>query len=138
MRSLIRAALLLVLVFVAAFLVFGVWAGSSSQLTTGVSKGGHADLDQARARGAELGEKAAAAAKDIETGVSDAKLTAKIKAKMALDDSVRARTIDVTTDGSTVTLTGTVRSDAERDRARILARETVGVTEVVDRLKIER
>jgi hypothetical protein len=134
----IRAALLLVLVFVAAFLVFGVWAGSSSHLALGISQGGHVGLDQARARGTVLGEKAAAAAKDIATGVDDATLTAKIKAKMALDDSVRARTIDVTTDGSIVTLTGTVRSGAEKDRARTLARETVGVTEVVDHLDISR
>lgn len=61
-----------------------------------------------------------------------------IKAKMALDDSVKARAIDVTTTGSTVTLTGTVRSASERDRAVALARETAGVTAVVDRLEIGR
>lgn len=57
---------------------------------------------------------------------------------MALDDSVKARAIDVTTTGSTVTLTGTVRSASERDRAVALARETAGVTAVVDRLEIGR
>ena len=45
------------------------------------------------------------------TGViDDAALSLKIKAKMVLDDYVKARTIDVTTDGSTVTVSGTVRS----------------------------
>jgi osmotically-inducible protein OsmY len=36
-----------------------------------------------------------------------------------------------------VTLTGTVRSVDEHDRAVRLARETAGVTQVVDRLRIE-
>jgi osmotically-inducible protein OsmY len=35
---------------------------------------------------------------------------------MALDDSVRARSVDVSTTGTTVTLTGTVRSATEHDR----------------------
>jgi osmotically-inducible protein OsmY len=56
---------------------------------------------------------------------------------MALDDSVKARTIDVSTDGSTVTLGGTVGSTAERRRAVALALETDGVTAVIDRLVIE-
>ena len=47
---------------------------------------------------------------------------------MALDDSVKARAINVTTHGTTVTLSGTVDSNAERDRAMALARETDGVT----------
>ena len=48
-------------------------------------------------------------------------MTPKIIAKMALDDLVKARTIDVTTDGPIVTLSGRVHSEAERDRAVRLA-----------------
>ena len=48
--------------------------------------------------------------------MSDASLTTKIKAKMTLDDTIEARNIDVDTDGTVVTLSGTVRSDAERAR----------------------
>ena len=70
--------------------------------------------------------------------LTEASLTGKIKAKMALDDSVKARTIDVTTSGSTVTLTGKINSAAERERAVSLARETDGITAVVDRLEIRR
>jgi hyperosmotically inducible protein len=55
---------------------------------------------------------------------------------MALDDSVRARTIDVSTTDGVVTLAGTVRSAAEHDRAVRLARETNGVKQVVDRLNV--
>ena len=51
---------------------------------------------------------------------------------------VQARSIDVTTSGHVVTLSGSVRSTAERDRAIQLARETTGVTQVVDRLSVAR
>jgi osmotically-inducible protein OsmY len=57
---------------------------------------------------------------------------------MELDDLVKSRSIDVTTNGSTVTLSGTVGSKAEHDRAVALARDTSGVTRVVDQLRVER
>ncbi len=57
---------------------------------------------------------------------------------MVLDDYVKARTINVETKGSVVTLTGTVESVAERERAVRLAKETKGVTEVVDKLEIKK
>jgi len=63
-------------------------------------------------------------------------LTAKIKSKMALDDRVNARAIDVDTTGSVVTLSGTVASRDMRDRAERLARDTEGVTQVVDKLRV--
>ena len=57
---------------------------------------------------------------------------------MALDDMVKARTINVDTTGSVVTLTGTVESNQERERAVRLARETAGVTNVVDKLQVKQ
>jgi osmotically-inducible protein OsmY len=57
---------------------------------------------------------------------------------MALDDSVKALAIDVSTTGSTVTLSGRVRSAAEHNRALALTRETNGVTHVVDRLVVQQ
>jgi osmotically-inducible protein OsmY len=93
-------------------------------------------IARARQSGAELGERAAIATTKVEETLSEAALTAKIKAKMTLDDLVKARTIDVTTQGTTVTLRGTVESKAERDRAVALARETDGVTRVIDELQM--
>jgi osmotically-inducible protein OsmY len=55
---------------------------------------------------------------------------------MVLDDSVKARGIDVDTSRTVVTLSGVVRSADERDRAVRLARETEGVTKVVDKLRV--
>jgi hyperosmotically inducible periplasmic protein len=92
--------------------------------------------ESAREKGREVGERVAVATEKVKENVTEASLTAKIKAKMALDDSVKARAIDVTTNGTTVTLSGTVRSATEHDRAVALARETGGITHVVDRLTV--
>ena len=78
------------------------------------------------------------AATKLEQTVDEGSLTLKIKSKMALDDMVKARTINVDTTGSVVTLTGTVESNQERERAVRLARETVGVTDVVDKLQVKQ
>ena len=90
--------------------------------------------EKAREEGRAVGERIAVATEKVKENVAEAALTTKIKAKMALDDSVKSRAIDVSTTGTTVTLSGTVRSAAERDRAMALARETNGVTSVIDRL----
>ena len=99
------------------------------------------DADAARQRGAELSkdaaQKAGEAATKIEQAVGEGALTAKIKSKMALDDHVKARAIDVDTVGTVVTLSGVVQSDDERERALRLARETAGVTKVIDRLEVK-
>jgi osmotically-inducible protein OsmY len=57
---------------------------------------------------------------------------------MALDDHVNARAINVDTSGSVATLTGVVASADERKRAMQLARDTEGITRVVDKLEIQR
>jgi BON domain len=95
------------------------------------------DPSKARDAGAAIGERAAVAANAASEAVEDGQLTAKIKSKMALDDLVQARTIDVDTTSGTVTLSGRVRTKAERERALQLARETAGVRMVVDRLVVE-
>ncbi len=141
MRALLRAFLVLLIVVAAGFLLLGYWSGSKLHSgrteapavgTTGV------DVQRARERGAEIGERAAVASKKVGEAVSETALTTKIKAKMALDDSVKARAIDVTTQGSTVTLSGTVATAAERDRAVALARETAGVSRVIDNLQVRQ
>ena len=63
-------------------------------------------------------------------------MTGKIKAKMALDDTVKAGAIDVENDNGVITLKGSVRSAAERTRAVQLARETAGVVSVKDELVV--
>jgi osmotically-inducible protein OsmY len=140
MRTLLSTLLILLVVVVLGLLVLGYRPGASwstapsSPGTTGTTG---IDTEKARERGAAIGEKSAEAANRVKAELDEAALTAKIKAKMALDDAVRARAIDVTTNGSVVTLSGRVGSAAEHDRAMSLARETEGVTRVVDHLVVK-
>lgn len=92
--------------------------------------------DRGRQTGAEVGEKVGQAADAASRALADGSLTAKIKSKMALDDSVKARNLDVDTERGVVTVKGYVRSEAERTRALQLARETEGVIRVVDGLRV--
>jgi len=142
-RLLIKTALVVILLVAGAFLFLGYWAGrhgSAPTSTTSPAIGttGGIDTTKARERGAELGEKTALAASKIEETLAEGAISAKIKTKMALDETVKARRIDVSTTHSTVTLSGTVESAAEHDRAVSLARETAGVTRVVDHLAVRR
>jgi hyperosmotically inducible periplasmic protein len=82
--------------------------------------------------------KAGEAASKVGDTMSQGALTAKIKSKMALDDHVKAQAINVDTSGSVVTLTGVVASADERTRAVGLARDTEGVSQVVDRLQVRK
>jgi osmotically-inducible protein OsmY len=65
----------------------------------------------------------------------DEQITARIKAAYAAD-SVRADSINVDVMRGMVTLSGTVGSAAERDKAVQIANKTSGVFEVKDRLKV--
>ena len=89
---------------------------------------------RAREAGRVIGDTAKQAAKQLDETFSDGALTTKIKSKMALDDLVNAREINVDTTDHVVTLTGTVESERERARAVALAKETLGVKKVEDKL----
>jgi hyperosmotically inducible periplasmic protein len=62
---------------------------------------------------------------------TDAGVTTKVKSKLAADDTVKAYQIDVDTSDHVVTLSGNVESDAAKDRAVVLAKQTEGVKDVV-------
>jgi hyperosmotically inducible protein len=74
------------------------------------------------------------AADDLEDGA----ITARVKSRLALDEAIRSRDIRVATKDAAVTLSGQVASDAEREKAVKLARETEGVKSVVDRLEVKK
>jgi hyperosmotically inducible periplasmic protein len=63
-------------------------------------------------------------------------LTTAVETKLIADDLVKARNLDVDTRDGVVTLTGQVRSQAEKDQALKLARETDGVKSVTDRITV--
>jgi len=139
---LIRAVLVVILVLIGAVLVYNYASGNGWTLQPPTTSATGVNAESAREKGAELARKAAdttkVAAERTGEVVGEAALTAKIKSKMALDDRVKALNINVDTTGTVVTLTGKVRSEDERERAVRLARETDGITQVVDRLQIAR
>ena len=139
-RGMIRMMVIVVVVVAAAFFLFGYWTSGSfrSAPVTSEIKTPEIDTAAARERGADIGEKAAVAASRMGDRLEEGSLTARIKAKMVLDDLVKARDINVTTTGTVVTLTGTVHSKMEHDRAVALAKETEGVTRVVDQLAVRQ
>jgi len=149
-RALLRIILLVVVVAAIAAFFLGYGFGDRGRAdeaesavgTTGAAQADRdrpdlLDRDRARATGARIGERLAEGANRAERLARDAGLTAKITSKMALDDLVQARHIDVDTAEGIVTLRGSVASAAERDRAVQLARETEGVASVTDQLTID-
>jgi osmotically-inducible protein OsmY len=137
-RTLLRLILLFVIVIGAAAFFLGWWGGHAQTANHPIGTAGHIDSSKAQQVGAELGAKTAEAANKAGEVLSDGALTAKIKSKMALDDTVRARSIDVSTTDHVVMMSGTVQSQAEHDRAVQLAKETAGVTRVIDHLTVAR
>ena len=67
---------------------------------------------------------------------TDAGITTAVKSKMAADDTVKAYKIDVDTHNKVVTLSGDVDTSAQREQAVVLARNTKGVADVIDRLRV--
>jgi osmotically-inducible protein OsmY len=138
-RALVRLVILLVVVVAAAAFLLGWWGNRRvadvERPTTAVSTSG-VNPERARQVGAEVGERTAAAANEARRVLADGQITAKIKAKMALDDTVKALAVNVDTNGTTVTVTGQVGSAAQRERVLQLARETQGVKDVVDHLRV--
>jgi len=68
--------------------------------------------------------------------VDDAIITARVKTALLNDRQVGATKIDVTTVNGVVTMSGTVKSQAEAARAIDLARQAPGVKDVKSTLQI--
>jgi hypothetical protein len=147
LRALLKFILVIVIVVAAAAFFMGYrWGGGSissvsqrvSDKPAPVGTAGTADSARARAReaGADIGEKIAVGAEKASESLAEAQLTAKVKSKIALDDTLDGARISVESEDQRVTLTGTVIDAAQRARALSLARETEGVSAVVDHLSV--
>jgi osmotically-inducible protein OsmY len=87
-----------------------------------------APTDTSRARGTT--------GSNVAAGVEDAWITTKIQSQYFLDREVKGHEIDVDTSNTVVTLTGTVESNARKELAERIARETEGVSRVINRLSV--
>ena len=129
---LIRRLLILTFLGVAGVAAYAQWSDNGAALRAKAA--GFARETAKR----EAGEFASKAADKASGTFSDAALTAKFKSKMALDEHVKARAIDIDPSGGVATLSGVVASSDERKRALQLARDTEGITKVVDELEVRR
>lgn len=146
MRFLFRLVLLGGVIVGGAYMLGYRWLDMPERLRAAGAGAGAAagslakDIDRERIReaGSEIAGRIGEGAGRAEAALGEARLTAKIKAKIALDDTLETSRIDIATERTTVTVDGVVRSAAQRQRALQLARETAGVEDVVDSLVIEQ
>src|ERR1700684_275952 len=68
----------------------------------------------------------------------DAALVTNIKAQMFSDSQLKDASLQVTSSNGQVTLSGTVPSDAARYDAVTIARQTPGVTKVIDQISVQQ
>ena len=162
MRFLFRLFLLFVVV-VALVWVFrapildrvGLVAGASARHTESEARGASgtaerthggrlSDLDfsvdsiarELKATGRVVRRKVAEAGRQLEESTRDARTTARLKARFALDPELKAREIDIHTEDGRVTLKGRVDSHEELARAIRMAVEEDDVLEVTSTLQV--
>ncbi len=68
--------------------------------------------------------------------IDDTAITAKVKAALLADDEVKGLAINVETSGGSVQLSGSAKSDAERQKAEQLAKSVEGVTSVQNSIAV--
>ena len=138
MRMLLRLVVLVVVLGAIAVFALGYrWGDTRADGPGPVEVGGNTiDAEGARRAGAEIASKVAEGASRAGKALEESKLTAKIKSKMALDDTIDASDVNVDTVGTVVTLRGSVANRKTHQRVLQLARETADVTSVVDKLNV--
>jgi hypothetical protein len=77
-----------------------------------------------------------ACGKTVGETIDDTTVTTRVKTAMLNDPAVGGLSVDVDTFKGVVTLSGRVKSQAEKDQAIALARRVDGVTEVKDALQV--
>lgn len=99
-----------------------------------------AKTDEAQKKAGDTAERAGEATKDaagkVVDATKDAAITTAVKSKFLADDDISGLNIDVDTKNGIVTLSGTVKTAAEKSRAVQIARNSDGVKSVVDKLKV--
>lgn len=121
-------------VFAFPILLLAIWisVGCAS-----ARRSGTAVKDATVAAGQEVGDKTEDVAEKVGEKTTDATITAAVKMKFAADKTVDAFKINVDTTDNLVTLTGTVNTKVEADKAVALAKSVEGVKGVTPRLTIK-
>ncbi len=84
-----------------------------------------------------LAEDAQKLATTAGTALKNAELAGKVNGVLTVWKGVDMSGFEVQTEGSTVTLNGTVRDDAEKRRILMVVNQVRGVEKVIDKLKVK-
>lgn len=101
-----------------------------------LSEAGRAAGEELSEAGEAVGRGLERANRQLEPYARDVEITAKVKTKLAADPEINPFRIDVDTVNGRVTLSGTVRTERQREEAETLARGTEGVSEVRNLLEV--
>lgn len=85
----------------------------------------------------DMGESIERSADRAGQAIDDASITAAVKSKYLLDDTLKGLQISVDTNQGVVSLTGTVQNDAAKELATQIAQGTEGVVRVDNQLTIQ-
>jgi len=131
-----RILLIIVLLIIVGYFLLQYANPKTKKNADTALKQAYSELKQ-KAKDEKVQEKVEKGAKQLEDLALDTSITAAIKAKMAADEHVKASNIDVDTKDGIVTLSGTVSSKAEADRAVAIAKEAEGVKSVTSHLVVK-
>jgi hyperosmotically inducible protein len=104
--------------------------GTSSGTSAGTSSG---SSDTSGSSGSSSGTAAKAG-----VAIDDSVITTKIKSSILTDSAIKGSDISVDTKNGEVTLTGSVKSQAQMDRAQKLAQNIDGVKSVQNKLEVRQ
>jgi len=96
------------------------------------------EKERAPSNAEQVKAQARTAADRVGKEISDTWITTKVQSMYFLDKDVKGMDIAVTTKGTVVTLTGTVPTEATRQKAVADARSIEGVSEVVDKIVVKK
>lgn len=143
MRFLFRLFVLLVFVVGLAWVFrvpilnrLDVFAGRHTENISELDFSVDSIAQELRATGRVVRRKVATAGRELEESTRDARTTAKLKARFALDPELKAREIDIDTQDGRVTLRGRVDNHEQVARAIRMAVEEDDVLEVTSILQV--
>lgn len=93
--------------------------------------------NDSRNAASDMGDSIERSADRAGQAIDDASITAAVKSKYLLDDTLKGLQISVDTDQGVVSLTGTVQNDAAKELATQIAQGTEGVVRVDNQLTIQ-
>ena len=102
-RALFKLVILLIVLVAVGGFFLGWWGAGVTLPERGAVATAGQTAERAKPAGQDIANKAAEAGSEAKDALEDGALTAKIKAKMTLDDSIKARDLNVDTARGVVT-----------------------------------